>query len=102
MGRVHPGQHATMRLDGFPWAQYGSISATVSRVGTEIRDGAVQVQFAPTSTGNPTAIMQHGVPGVIEVAIERAAPALLVLRAAGLLVSQRVRQSAAGPTGIVQ
>ena len=63
-----------MRLDGFPWAQYGSISATVSRVATEIRDGAVRVEFTPARVGNPADIMQHGVPGVIEVAVEQAAP----------------------------
>ncbi len=95
MGRLHPGQHATMRLDGFPWAQFGSIDATVTRVATEIRDGAVRVEFTPARTGNPTDIMQHGVPGVIEVAVERAAPASLVLRAAGLLLSGTSRQAAA-------
>jgi membrane fusion protein, adhesin transport system len=94
MGRVRPGQRATMRLDGFPWAQYGSIDATVSRVATEIRDGTVRVEFTPAPIGNPVGIMQHGVPGVIEVAIERASPASLVLRAAGLLLSGAKRQAA--------
>jgi multidrug resistance efflux pump len=102
MGRVHPGQRATMRLDGFPWAQYGSIEATVSRVATEIRDGAIQVEFTPARTGNPTAIMQHGIPGVIEVAVERAAPASLVLRAAGLLLSRAIPQTTANPTGLAK
>ena len=97
MGRVHPGQPATMRLDGFPWAQFGSIAATVSRVATEIRDGTVQVELTPAQFGNPNAIMQHGVPGVIEVAVERASPAYLVLRAAGLLLSGAVRQATANP-----
>jgi membrane fusion protein (multidrug efflux system) len=102
MGRVHPGQRATMHLDGFPWAQYGSIHATVSRVGTEIREGAVQVQFTPASIGNPTAIMQHGIPGVIEVAVERTAPISLVFRAAGLVLSRTARQAVADPSGIAQ
>jgi membrane fusion protein, adhesin transport system len=102
MGRVRPGQRATMRLDGFPWAQYGSIDATVSRVATEIRDGAVRVEFTPAPAGNPTAIMQHGVPGVIEVAVERTAPALLVLRAAGLLLSGTVRQATASPAELAR
>jgi multidrug resistance efflux pump len=97
MGRVRPGQRATMRLDGFPWAQYGSIGATVSRVATEIRDGTVRVELTPAAVGNPVGIMQHGVPGVIEVAVERAAPAALVLRAAGLLLSGSIRQAAASP-----
>jgi adhesin transport system membrane fusion protein len=100
MGRVHPGQRATMRLDGFPWAQYGSIDATVSRVATEIRDGAVQVEFIPAAAGNPTTIMQHGILGVIEVAVEQAPPASLVLRAAGLLLSRNIRQTATDPAGL--
>jgi membrane fusion protein (multidrug efflux system) len=98
MGRVRPGQRATMRLDGFPWAQYGSIDATVSRVATEVRDGAVRIEFIPAPTGNPEAIMRHGVPGVIEVAVERTTPAYLVLRAAGLLLSGSTRRGAAGGT----
>jgi multidrug resistance efflux pump len=102
MGRVRPGQHATMRLDGFPWAQYGSINATVSRVATEIREGAVRVEFTPASAGNPLAIMQHGVPGVIEVAVERAAPASLVLQAAGLLLSRAMRQTAINPAELAE
>jgi membrane fusion protein (multidrug efflux system) len=82
-----------MRLDGFPWAQYGSIDATVSRVATEIRDGVVRIEFTPAHIGNPVGIMQHGVPGVVEVAIERAAPAFLVFRAAGLLLSGHTRRT---------
>ena len=102
MGRVRPGQRSTMRLEGFPWAQFGSIDAVVTRVATEIRDGTVRVEFTPALVGNPAAIMQHGVPGVIEVAVERTAPALLVLRAAGLLLSGTVRQVTADPAGPVQ
>jgi membrane fusion protein, adhesin transport system len=97
IGRVRPGQHATMRLDGFPWAQYGSIDTVVSRVATEIRDGVVRVEFTPSPGASQVGIMQHGVPGMIEVAVERAAPATLVLRAAGLLLSGTVRQANADP-----
>ena len=91
MGRVHPGQHATMRLDGFPWAQFGTIDATVTRVASEIRDNLVRVEFLPTGAGVPPGMMQHGLPGSIEVAIETAAPASLVLRAAGLMLSTQSR-----------
>jgi membrane fusion protein (multidrug efflux system) len=97
MGRVRPGQRATMRLEGFPWAQYGSIDATVSRVATEIRDGTVRVEFTPADAGNPIAIMQHGVPGTIDVAVERATPASLVLRAAGFLLSGTTRHTTTNP-----
>lgn len=102
VGRVRPGQHATMRLDGFPWAQYGSVDASVSRVATEIRDGTVRVEFTPAPAGNPTDIMQHGIPGVIEVAVERAAPASLVLRAAGLLLSRGTRRTTANPAELAK
>ena len=74
MGRVRPGQRATMHLDGFPWAQYGSIDATVSRVATESRDGAVEVEFR---TGSHRQSDQHHAawrPGVIEVAVEQTHP----------------------------
>jgi membrane fusion protein (multidrug efflux system) len=94
IGRVRPGQRATMRLDGFPWAQYGSIDATVGRVATEIREGTVRVEFTPALVGNPVGIKQHGVPGMIEVAVERTAPAFLALRAAGLLLSEATRRTA--------
>lgn len=87
MGRIQPGQRGTLRLDGFPWAQFGSIDAVVLRVGSEVRDNAVRVELAPTVPGNRAALMQHGAPGVIEIAIERTSPAKLVLRAAGLLLS---------------
>jgi membrane fusion protein, adhesin transport system len=97
IGRMHPGQPATMRLDGFPWAQFGSIEATVSRTASEIRDGTIRVEFTPVPYGNPANIMQHGVSGVIDVAVERAAPAFLVLRAAGLLLAGTVRQATAIP-----
>jgi len=96
-GRVHPGQAAIMRLEGFPWAQYGSIAATVTRVASELRDGGLRVELTPATTGNPDAIMQHGAPGHVEVAVERTTPATLVLRAAGLLLSAPLRANAAEP-----
>jgi membrane fusion protein (multidrug efflux system) len=87
MGRVKPGQAARLRLDGFPWAQYGSIDATVSRVASEIRDGQARVEFtiAPASAANR--VLQHGLPGSIEVNVDQAAPAVMILRAAGQMLS---------------
>lgn len=84
LGRVHPGQAARLRLDGFPWAQYGTVSAIVSRVGGEIRDNAVRVEFRPQGPVPAGVVLQHGLPGAIEVTLERIAPAMLLLRAAGI------------------
>lgn len=91
LGRVRPGQRGRMRLDGFPWAQYGSIDATVSRVASEIRDNLVRIEFVPAAAGTLADMMQHGLPGTIEVVIESTTPASLLLRAAGLLWSMPKR-----------
>ncbi|MCB9871570.1 MAG: HlyD family efflux transporter periplasmic adaptor subunit [Ectothiorhodospiraceae bacterium] len=102
-GRIHPGQSATVRLDGFPWAQYGTVEASVTRVGAEIVDGLVRVELTPRSddsgTTGPTMlreVLQHGLPGSVEVQVEEATPVMLVLRAAGQLVA---RPAVAAPVG---
>ena len=83
LGRVQPGQPARLRLDGFPWAQYGSLAGTVTSVATEARDGVIRVECR-LEPGRPTAIpLQHGLPGTVEVEVERISPATLVLREAG-------------------
>lgn len=86
LGRIQPGQPARMRLQGFPWAQYGTISATVSNVGTEVRDGRVRVELLVNSASSRIPI-QHGLPGSVEVQVEYASPASLTLRAAGRMVA---------------
>ena len=87
IGRVRPGQPARLRLQGFPWTQYGSIAATVESVGSEVRDGRVRVELL-IDPHNHTAIpIQHGLPGSVEVLVEQISPATLALRAAGRLVT---------------
>ena len=85
LGRIRPGQPARLRLDGFPWAQYGMVDARVVRVAGEVRDGLVRVEFLPARHGAQRLALQHGLPGSIEVGIEEVSPAQLVLRAAGRL-----------------
>lgn len=87
LGRIRPGQLGRMRLEGFPWAQFGTIQAQVSRVGSEIREGRVRVEFTPKSSPDSPILLQHGLPGAIEVSIEQVSPAVLVLRAAGQLLA---------------
>lgn len=85
LGRVRPGQAAELRLAGFPWAQYGTVHATVSRVASEIRDNRIRVEFAPSAPWPAGIRPQHGLPGTIEVTLDAVAPAVMVLRAAGQL-----------------
>jgi multidrug resistance efflux pump len=89
LGKVRPGQHALLRLQGFPWAQYGTVSAQVSRVAGEIRDGKVRVELAVSSAAPSRIPFQHGLPGAVEVQLDRISPAALILRSAGDLVGAR-------------
>jgi multidrug resistance efflux pump len=90
LGRIRPGQTARLRLDGFPWAQYGTVNATVSRVAGEVRDGSVRVELA-VDRSSPSIPLQHGLPGTVEVEVERATPAALILRNAGRTLSKGTR-----------
>jgi multidrug resistance efflux pump len=81
IGRVRPGQSARLRLAGFPWAEYGSIGATVRTVGSEVRDGRVRVELDPDP--HQRLPLEHGLPGTVEIATERISPALLLVRQAG-------------------
>jgi membrane fusion protein, adhesin transport system len=99
LGRVQPGQAAQVRLDGFPWMQYGSVAAEVTHVAGEIRDGLVRVDLAIAPGGASPIPLQHGLPGVVEIEVERLTPAVLALRAAGQLLTRPVtsRVSAQAP-----
>jgi len=82
LGLIRTGQIATLRLDGFPWIQYGTVNAHVSRVAGEVRDGTVRVELAIDTAGSKIPL-QHGLPGSVEIAVERATPWALILRHAG-------------------
>jgi len=100
IGRLRAGQPAQIRLDAFPWAQYGSIDATVSSVAAEPRDGHIRVELDVHQSPGSAVSVQHGLPGIAEVEVERVSPAALLLRAAGhrLSASDKAR-SAPGDRG---
>lgn len=86
IGRIRAGQPARLRLHGFPWTQYGSVSATVERVASEIRDGTVRVELRVRETASAIPL-QHGLPGSIEIEVEQISPVALALRLAGRLTT---------------
>jgi membrane fusion protein (multidrug efflux system) len=96
VGRLCRGQPARLRLSGFPWTQYGTLPATVTDVGNEASEGRIRVEFSLDAAALSSVPLEHGLPGAAEVEVERVAPAILVLRAAGqfLRVGRR-----AEPTG---
>jgi multidrug resistance efflux pump len=88
LGRIAAGQQGRMRLDGFPWTQYGTLRVEVVRASGEPRMGQVRVELAVLS--RPAGIdVSHGLEGIVEIEVERVSPVDLALRAAG-------RRAAAG------
>ncbi len=83
LGRIVHGAPARLRLHGFPWTQYGSVAARVESVGREVRDGVVRVELAIADTPPARIPLQHGVPGTVQVDVERISPLDLLLRLAG-------------------
>jgi multidrug efflux pump subunit AcrA (membrane-fusion protein) len=82
-GRIHSGQPARIRLEGFPWMQYGTLAATVADVGNEPSEGRIRVELTLAPEQPSSIPLEHGLPGSAEIEVERASPAVLVLRAAG-------------------
>jgi membrane fusion protein (multidrug efflux system) len=89
VGRLRPGQAAQVRLDGFPWAQYGTLKATVADVGTEASGGCIRVELRLAPDQDSPIRPEHGLPGSAEVVVEEVSPAVMALRAAGQLVASR-------------
>lgn len=89
LGRIREGQTATLRLDGYPWAEFGVVNAIVIHVAQEIRDGKVRVELDIHPDLGFRGRLEHGMPGSIEVAVEHISPLALVLRAAGQWLTRR-------------
>ena len=86
IGRIKPGQTATLRIDNYPWTQFGTVGGTVERIGSEPRDGLVRVELRVTRT-NPAIPVVHGLTAVVEVQVERISPLQLLLRTIGRQVA---------------
>ena len=88
VGRVRAGQAARVRLDGYPWTQYGAVGARVVSVASEPRDGRVRVELDITSEPSGRIPLQHGMTGTTEIEVDTVSPAVLVLRATGQLLAR--------------
>jgi membrane fusion protein (multidrug efflux system) len=87
-GRIRAGEPATLRLEGFPWAEFGTVSARVQRVAEEVREGKVRVELALAERSSFRGTLQHGMPGTLEVTVEGVSPWGLTLRTAGQWLSR--------------
>lgn len=88
LGRIEPGQPVRLRLNGFPWTQYGSLAATVASVASEARDGRIRVELTVHPDPTSPIPLQHGLPGTAEVEVEHVSPATLILHAAGQFLTR--------------
>lgn len=82
IGRIHRGQHALVRLENYPWTQFGTVDATVDAVGAEPRGGLVRVELLP-GTSNPAIPLTHGLTGQAEVETDQITPWNFILRSTG-------------------
>ncbi|QSQ23281.1 HlyD family secretion protein [Pyxidicoccus parkwayensis] len=98
LGHIRPGQTARMRMQGFPWAEYGVLNATVSRLASEARDGKVRVECELQPDGSSRIPRQHGLPGSLEVAVDDVSPAALILREAGQRLGAQASSNPPTPT----
>ena len=85
LGRIRVGQLARVRLEGFPWTEYGVVHATVESVATESVNALVRVELSVQQNALSAIPMAHGLPGTAVIEVERVSPATLLLRAAGRL-----------------
>lgn len=80
LGRIQPGQAGRLRLEGFPWSQYGSLEGIVTTVAGEAKDGRVRVELQ-IRPDHATAIpVQHGLPGTVEIEVKKISPLMLLLQ----------------------
>lgn len=82
-GRIGQEQKARMRLNGYPWAQYGFVHGEVINVAKEARAGTVRVDLAIVNPKPAAVQLDHGLPGSVEIVVDRVSPAELALRLAG-------------------
>jgi membrane fusion protein (multidrug efflux system) len=92
LGRLRAGQNAWLRLDGFPWTEYGKPRAVVEHVGTEALDGKVRVELSLLA---PPAHLSHGLAASVEVEVEQLAPAALLARVATRKLTGNIRSVSA-------
>ncbi|MEW5979229.1 MAG: HlyD family efflux transporter periplasmic adaptor subunit [Acidobacteriota bacterium] len=88
LGQIKTGQPAHLKLEGYPWAQYGMVHGVVTKVGSEVRDQTVRVESSADPLASSKIPMQHGLPGTIEIEVERITPAHLLLRLMGKALSE--------------
>jgi membrane fusion protein (multidrug efflux system) len=93
IGRIAPGQPVRLRLDGFPWTEYGSLRGEVLSVASEAVGGSLRVECSLDPSSAPAISLAHGLVGTLELELERVSPAALLTRTTGRAPSRALAQS---------
>ena len=96
VGRVLPGQRAHVRLSGFSWTQYGMLDARVASVANEPHDGSMRVELVLDRAFTDRVPIQHGLPGAVDIEVERVSPWTLVVRSLGATASPPAPPASSG------
>ena len=89
VGHVKQGQTARVLVDGFPWRQYGSLSATVSHVAKEGVQGQVDVLLKLRDNPDSQIPLTFGQPVTVEIKTQTLTPMMLLLNAADRAIRHR-------------
>jgi multidrug resistance efflux pump len=87
LGRVRPGQPAELRLEAFPWTEYGSLAARVVAVEEATVEEQVRVDLELVDGSRFPAPLTHGLRASALVEVERRSPLHLLVRGLGRLAS---------------
>lgn len=86
LGRLRAGQKGQLRLDGFPWVEFGTAKVLLAEVAGDQRDGLLRAEFLLEEAEGVAAgplPLEHGLPGQVMVEVETVSPAALLLRVIG-------------------
>ena len=70
IGRIVPGQPVRLRLEAFPWADFGSLRGEVLRVASESVGGLIRVECSIDPASAPLIPCEHGLGGALEIEVE--------------------------------
>jgi multidrug resistance efflux pump len=71
-GRIRVNSPASISFDALPWTRYGTLSATVERVGNEEISGRILVYLSLSETSDFAGDVRHGLKGMAVVRIDEA------------------------------
>ncbi|MCH9649108.1 MAG: HlyD family secretion protein [Deltaproteobacteria bacterium] len=83
LGRLRTGQTGQLRLDGFPWVEFGTAKVLLEEVAGDQRGGLLRADFLIEKASASSLPLQHGLPGRVMVEVETVSPAALLLRVIG-------------------